>query len=194
MGNGGINNYITHISKENRKDPNKRFFWEKRKTERKRNNMQTFLPYPDIIKSIECLDNKRLGKQRVEAYQIYKIVSGQDPESRWRNHPAVKMWMGFPSGIAMYMNWAIFTWIDRGFKNTMDYIYDGLIHSDISDTLIPEDYLFLGCNQINFRLPYWFGNKEFHDSHKSNLLRKMPEHYSKFNWNVPDNLPYVWPV
>ncbi len=26
--------------------------------------MQTFLPYPDFTKSAQCLDNKRLGKQR----------------------------------------------------------------------------------------------------------------------------------
>ena len=27
--------------------------------------MQTFMPYSDIKKSVECLDYKRLGKQRV---------------------------------------------------------------------------------------------------------------------------------
>lgn len=33
--------------------------------------MNTFLPYADFQKSAQCLDNKRLGKQRVEAWQIY---------------------------------------------------------------------------------------------------------------------------
>jgi hypothetical protein len=32
--------------------------------------MQTFLPYPDFRESLESLDNKRLGKQRVEALQL----------------------------------------------------------------------------------------------------------------------------
>ena len=36
--------------------------------------MQTFLPYPDIEKSLNSLDSKRLGKQRVEAYQILNIL------------------------------------------------------------------------------------------------------------------------
>jgi uncharacterized protein (DUF2132 family) len=36
--------------------------------------MQTFMPYPSFRKSLDCLDNKRLGKQRVEAKQIYNIV------------------------------------------------------------------------------------------------------------------------
>jgi len=32
--------------------------------------MQTFLPYPDFLQSLQSLDNKRLGKQRVETFQI----------------------------------------------------------------------------------------------------------------------------
>ena len=30
--------------------------------------------------------------------------------------------------------------------------------------------------------------------HKSNLLRKFPEHYRKFFKGVPDNLEYIWPI
>jgi len=36
--------------------------------------MQTFLPYASFAKSAACLDNRRLGKQRVEAMQILKIL------------------------------------------------------------------------------------------------------------------------
>ncbi len=39
--------------------------------------MQTFLPYSDFRKSLESLDNKRLGKQRVEAYQIISAITGR---------------------------------------------------------------------------------------------------------------------
>lgn len=35
--------------------------------------MQTFLPYPDFALSAKVLDNKRLGKQRLEAKQILEI-------------------------------------------------------------------------------------------------------------------------
>jgi hypothetical protein len=136
--------------------------------------MQTFLPYPDIIKSVSCLDNKRLGKQRVEAYQILRALSGY--KSRWINHPAVKMWQGYEQCLEYYMNTCIDIWIQRGFYNTM---------------------LFCTYNQWyedNVIYPIWLGNKDFHDSHKSNLLRKDPKWYSQYNWNVPDNLPYIWPV
>ena len=36
--------------------------------------MQTFLPYPDFVKSALVLDYRRLGKQRVEARQILDII------------------------------------------------------------------------------------------------------------------------
>jgi len=35
--------------------------------------MQTFLPYADFKESAQCLDYRRLGKQRVEAKQIHRM-------------------------------------------------------------------------------------------------------------------------
>jgi hypothetical protein len=61
--------------------------------------MQTFLPYPDLQKSVQCLDYKRLGKQRVEALQILNILRGKPTKSGksykgYINHPIVNMWKG----------------------------------------------------------------------------------------------------
>ena len=41
--------------------------------------------------------------------------------------------------------------------------------------------------------PPWLGDAPFHLSHRSNLLRKMPEHYRQFWPAERDDLPYVWP-
>lgn len=41
--------------------------------------------------------------------------------------------------------------------------------------------------------PPWLGDKAFHRSHKSNLVRKNPDHYRKFFPNVPDDLDYIYP-
>jgi hypothetical protein len=73
--------------------------------------MQTFLPYPDFAQSARVLDTKRLGKQRVEAYQL---VRGQ-----WHNHPASKMWRNYKDSLIRYMNTMITEWTSRGYKNTM---------------------------------------------------------------------------
>ena len=76
--------------------------------------MQTFLPYNDFKKTAACLDNRRLGKQRVEAYQILRIISGKRTSGGWLRHPAVLMWKGFSDALAAYQNSMITEWIDRG--------------------------------------------------------------------------------
>ena len=134
--------------------------------------MQTFLPYSNFKETAKCLDNKRLGKQRVEAYQIRRIISGERKNGGLLTHPAVLMWKGFPDALAAYQNSMILEWVDRGFNNTMELTE----HSAI------------------YKVPPFIGGEKFHESHRSNLLRKDFEFYSQYEWHVPDNLPYIWPV
>jgi hypothetical protein len=54
--------------------------------------VQTFLPYPDFARSAAVLDDRRLGKQRVETLQILRALTR--PDYGWRHHPAVLMWKG----------------------------------------------------------------------------------------------------
>jgi len=129
--------------------------------------MQTFLPLPDFRASAQCLDYRRLGKQRVECKQILSALTNG---GGWRNHPAVKMWRGFEDALRVYMWECIEEWKRRGYNNTMSVD-------------LPVTYV----------VPPWFGEEDFHASHRSNLLRKAPEHYQQFGWSEPDDLPYVWP-
>jgi len=136
--------------------------------------MQTFLPYPDIKQSLKCLDDKRLGKQRVEAKQILDILQGQSNSNAWKNHPAVLMWKGHVPFLMFYYNTTLYEWERRGYKNAkLDYIR------------IPT-YLIV--------TPRWYGDDQFHASHRSNLLRKNPDHYSQFRWTEPNDIPYFWPT
>ena len=130
--------------------------------------MQTFLPYPDFKKTAKVLDYRRLGKQRVEALQIQKALIVED--YGWKNHPIVKMWMGYENALMEYKNIMINEWISRGFNNNM-----GL------DTNIgPRIY------------PKWLGNEELHASHRSNLLKKDYEYYSQFGWKEEPGMDYIW--
>jgi hypothetical protein len=131
--------------------------------------VQTFLPYPDFQKSASVLDYRRLGKQRVEAFQILKTL--ETGRKGWANHPAVQMWKGYNVALGVYMNAMIREWIKRGYKNTM-------LFAEI--LAVP-------------RMPPWLGNEQLHSSHRSNLLRKDFSWYSQFNWPEPANLAYVWP-
>lgn len=129
------------------------------------------MPYPNLKKSLKCLDYRRLGKQRVEAHQILNILLNRTDKKGWKNHPAVKMWQGYENALKLYFNKAVKLWVSKGYKNTMKL-------EIIDDKII---------------LPKWIGNKKFHDSHKSNLLRKNKNHYIEFFEIVSNNLKYIWP-
>jgi hypothetical protein len=167
--------------------------------------MQTFLPYPDFQESARVLDNKRLGKQRVECLQLltgilgvtahmddngnHRQVDGDwvympvNAPSRWLNHPASKMWANYGWSLGLYGLAVCVEWTNRGFKDTCR----SKMTSALSDAL---DH----GHKIGPNPPEWLGDEAFHLSHKSNLLRKDKEHYGKFWTDVPDDLPYVWPV
>jgi hypothetical protein len=140
--------------------------------------MQTFLPYKSFIKSAKCLDYKRLGKQRVEAKQIYLALTNPG-SSRWENHPAVRMWKGYEQALVVYGIAVCTEWkYGRGFKdNQLAWFIERL-----NITQYTGD-------------PPWLGLPEFHLSHQSNLIRKNPQFYKTiFGNDVPDNIPYIWPV
>lgn len=134
--------------------------------------MQTFLPYPDFKQSVKVLDYRRLGKQRVETFQVLNILLGRTPTKGWRNHPVTIMWTGYESALKAYQNYTIQEWVSRGYKNTMQYE-----EIDLNDIVLPP----------------WFGLDDFHRSHRSNLLRKDYEYYSQF-FDEPNDLEYYWPM
>lgn len=133
--------------------------------------IQTFLPYPDFVQTAKCLDNKRLGKQRVEAYQILRVLAGLT--KGWRNHPAVLMWRGYEPALNKYGLVICDEWKERGFADTL------------------SDKFHVNPN-IQIEYPSWIGNKQFHESHASNLVRKFPEHYRQYFPDIDDTLPYYW--
>ena len=119
------------------------------------------------------LDGKRLNKQKVEAMQIINALNGKS--KGWINHPAVKMWEGHIDGLKYYFNKIVEECIKRGFKNTLE-LYD------VDD---------------NIDMPWWFAWKPLIQTHRSSLLRKMPEYYTnifegKINKKYLDK-GYVWP-
>jgi len=138
-------------------------------------NMQTFLPYYSFDTSAKCLDDKRLGKQRVEAKQIYLALT--DPDYGWKNHPAVRMWQGYEGALATYGVECCRAWRARGFNDSL---------LEFFEARAPRD-AFLD-------MPYWLGYWEFHISHQSNLVRKDPDYYQQHFPNMPGDLPYFWPA
>lgn len=138
--------------------------------------MQTFLPYPEFHKTSKVLDYRRLGKQRIEAKQILRILLNETPTKGWRNHPAVLMWEGYEGILAEYGFEMSTEWLKRGFvDNQLEYFRERM-----------------SCTRTT--IPKWLGDEKFHLAHRSNLMRKLPDHYRKYFGDIDPTMEYVWPV
>lgn len=137
--------------------------------------MQTFLPNHSWLISARILDRQRLGKQRVEAYQILRALRGEF--KGWVNHPATRMWRGYERGLIYYTRIMCNEWTRRGYKDS--------IHDKVTAML--DDY-------PSYERPWWMEEPRLFISHQSNLVRKDPNYYGLYFPQVPNDLPYYWPV
>ena len=148
--------------------------------------MQTFLPVSDFRTSADLLDDRRLGKQRVECLQVIRGLTV--PGYGWRHHPAVLMWKGHEEALGRY-------------SFTCCEVWSGLGHADTCAATLGTDLAAAGVIAVRTQpelaaagaLPSWLGDEDFHRSHQSALVRKDPGHYGPLFPGVPDDLPYLWP-
>lgn len=149
--------------------------------------MQTFLPYADFAASAEVLDQKRLGKQRVECIQVVRALTV--PGYGWRHHPAATMWRGWLEALGSYSLTCCEVWVARGFADTCA----ATIRADLASVGLTT---VRGQGELADagELPTWLGEEDFHRSHRSALLAKAPEHYGSVFTDVEPGLPYVWPA
>ena len=146
--------------------------------------MQTFLPYRDFRRSAAVLDDRRLGKQRVETLQILRALTWET--YGWKRHPAVRMWRGHLPALVRYGVDITDQWLRRGRADTVrDQLLEFTAPAGVPSQ---QDLAAAGL------LPAWLGQRDFHRGHQSALVRKDPGHYRRYFPRIPDDLPYVWPV
>lgn len=145
--------------------------------------MQTFVPDPDFERSAHLLDDRRLGKQRVETLQVLRALTL--PDYGWQRHPAVRMWRGAVPGLVAYGVACVEEWTGRGY-------------ADSTRRLITEfapDVVGLSQGELGDRglLPDWLGDDDVHASHRGALLRKDPAFYGQHFPDADPDQPYLWP-
>jgi hypothetical protein len=151
-------------------------------------HVQTFLPYEDFTETARALDQRRLGKQRVETIQILRALTW--PKYGWRHHPAVKMWAGYEEALVRYGLDICAVWCETGRSDTC------------ADTLVTD--FTAACGTVPIRrqdelarageLPPWLGDERFHLPHRAALIRKDPDFYRPvFGDDVSAELEYLWP-
>lgn len=139
--------------------------------------MQTFICEHILSLSASRLDNKRLGKQRVETIQIAMCLL--EKETQWKNHPAIRMWRGYEKYLVyIYLSSILTEWDIRGFNSDKCKQHYTRLMNVVKDSELIS--------------PPWL-NDLFINAHRSNLIRKDATHYQKF-WPMLDgSLEYIWP-
>ncbi len=172
--------------------------------------MQVFLPEPNFVKSISCLDKKRCWKQLIECDQILQILANlKNPlcvcGHKKSDHDTTDGGCFYDyncdckqftaKAIAWANHPAVKQWIGhdswlREYRNVCwQYCID--VWGIKTKKRYSESENF---DDINDPKPWWLGIQKYHDSHKSKLLQKNPEWYGQFNWEVALDLPYWWPT
>ena len=167
--------------------------------------MQTFLPYSDFTKSLQALDYRRLGKQRVETWQILNAIDKRKAgiKAGWINHPATIMWEDHKDALTLYGLIACEIWAQKGYEDNMfgrieehSQQVSYLLWRPTPPWKVKPSLLFDFQSEVT--MPPWLGDKDFHNSHKALLLQKKYEYYKQYNWQndfVPDwkFWSYIWP-
>ena len=147
--------------------------------------MQTFMPGGlDFDESAQALDVKRLNKQGLESYQIFRVNAGLT--KGWKNHPACLMWKGHESTLLEYTE-AIYREIaKRGYKtDLLEKIHD-VYHSHFKQS----------------PAPIWLGENRLKVTHRGRLHIKSPEQYPQYqpesenytDYVCCDRCSYYWPT
>lgn len=161
--------------------------------------MQSFLISTDsFAETASVLDNKRLHKQTLEAWQCLLTITHLDPEGNnrepkgWSSHPVVRMWRGYETVFAAYAICTHDEWRRRGYKSTLLPKILGTYDKAVALGRISSDYV----------LPPWMTDIEYFSrlcsTHRTALLCKNYEWYSKFGWSEdpgykPETYEYLWP-
>jgi hypothetical protein len=99
------------------------------------------------------------------------------------------MWRGHAEALGSYGVTVCRAWFVLGFADSYELrLREELARVGVAAPRPQEELADAGA------LPPWLGDPALHRSHQSNLVRKDPAFYKEHFPDVPDDLPYVWPV
>lgn len=131
--------------------------------------MIIYLPYPDLKKSVECLDEIRLRIQTCQTIpKVLEILErgpttpGGRPTSKY-DHPTVQMWFNHSYFLC-----------ELEFAGIKELGMRGIFYPDLFDKLHS-----LQLTKQDTGPPIWWKDQEVHTSHQRLLVGKDIEYYRK---------------
>eukprot|EP00547_Thalassionema_nitzschioides_P017956 CAMPEP_0194250256 /NCGR_PEP_ID=MMETSP0158-20130606/22556_1 /TAXON_ID=33649 /ORGANISM="Thalassionema nitzschioides, Strain L26-B" /LENGTH=197 /DNA_ID=CAMNT_0038986993 /DNA_START=83 /DNA_END=672 /DNA_ORIENTATION=+ len=145
--------------------------------------MITFVPYPNFDNVAKCLDDKRLGAQRYEAWSILKWLRNPTEYPKLVKAGYCCMWRGYEDALIQYINAMLVEWAARGKTNNLLKPFDPVRKLNTSNDSTPP-------------MPPWLGHPTLQSCHRHALISKFPQHYGQFGWFEDGSAytgSYLWP-
>ena len=120
--------------------------------------MNSFVCESSFQDTTSALDMRRLGKQRIECWQMLMALLGQS--TAYANHPATRAWSGYEYSLASFAIACHDEWISRGYKDTT------------RDRVVQLRTLLSNTGD-----PWWVTNDRYLNTIRGVLIGKMPEYY-----------------
>ena len=123
--------------------------------------MQTFLVSYNLKENFSFLDDKRLFKQLLEAYQILNTLINN---GGWQTHPAVKQWRNYEKALYEYI---YHCWLEC--QNRQIATESKLFNKS------SEIFAYFVANskkEVVLEFPIWWGREDIISSHKNRLYCK----------------------
>lgn len=151
--------------------------------------MQVFLPFEDFAESAAVLDQKRLGKQRVETLQLFlgvlRLNNDGTPKTTkrtWGDHVVGRLWAPHLYTLLEYQEAVCNDWTARGYRDTC-----------LDKTRVALERGIAAGYEDSGTRPAWLGDERVHSSHRAALLFKAPEFYEQYGWQERPEYNYFWP-
>jgi len=164
--------------------------------------MQTFmtsaiwdgLPEEIFADTAMTLDDKRLNKQALEAWQILMTNLQLTPDGTrriskgWMNHPATLMWTGCDLALLKYINAMVEEWLRRGHQSTIAVKARDTYAHALAKNLVAEEVVYPDWIMDSTKL------QQVVLAHRKALSVKHWEHYREHGWHKtnPKTYEYVW--
>jgi len=145
--------------------------------------MMTWFTRKSIFDSAEDLALPQLALAQRESEALFnEMVFGEPDEDHGKAPvPLVRMWIGYEAALAAYSISCAAVMVQHGITSGTR----ALEIANAVEELRRQD-------EQPFVTPPWMEDIDVLMSHRSNLMRRWPEHY-KFPRN-PSDMPYLWPI
>lgn len=135
-----------------------------------------WLPFANTKKNLDVLTDDHIFDVVFQGLQCLRNI--YSAQLNWRD---AKAWAEAPAALLLYVHRAEQEMVRRGYPGCPQVVRAHVALSDEGYTMAPVP-------------PRWYGEPALHESHRSHLIKMVPEHYAqRLPFTTRLELPLIWP-